>query len=387
MRVIELDPAETFYSLRDRILRGGRGRVALVVPRRGAALRGGVDLVLLRRLADRERLEVGLITTDRDMARRARRLGLPAFSSVTLAEHFQPGWWRGKRRAEQVGFRNDERRTTSDELRSQGRWIVAIAALAMVLLALVAVAGAAVFVPRATVRLRPATQPVQIITELSADPALTAPDVARRAVPATEVRLNVPWEANGAGSGAAARQAVRAMALQGLSVAAPDLLAARLDPGRRLVSASVRVEVIEETYATVAGATRSTLQAELTALAVAEADVAALLRDELAAALPAGFALDPATVMVQMGAATGDAATAGAGDRFQATAQATGRGEIDGSALPVRLGGQPLNAATDMLNDLPLAEPPHFDIGPSWWLSLFGRFPLRPDDITVQLTP
>ena len=57
MRVIELDTAETFYSLRHRLLNGERGRVVLVVGRghpRGGALRGGVDLPLLRRLADRE---------------------------------------------------------------------------------------------------------------------------------------------------------------------------------------------------------------------------------------------------------------------------------------------------------------------------------------------
>ena len=65
MRVIELDTAETFYSLRHRLLNSGRGRIVLVVPARGAALRGGVDLPLLHRLADHERLEVGLVTTDR----------------------------------------------------------------------------------------------------------------------------------------------------------------------------------------------------------------------------------------------------------------------------------------------------------------------------------
>jgi len=387
MRIIELDPAETFYSLRDRMLRGERGRVVLVVPRRGAVLRG-VDLVLLCRLADRERLEVGLVTGDRELARQARGLGLPAFSSLTLAEHFRPGWWRGRRRAEQVGLGSDERRATNDGLRSSSsRWIVAVAVLAIVLMALLASVAAVVFVPWATVRLSPVIQPAQIITEVTADPALPAPDAARRAVPATEVRLSVPWEATGAGSGPAARQAVRAMALQGIGVAAPSLLAGRLDPGRRLAPASVQVDVGEETFSTVAGETRYTVRAVLSGLAVAEADVAALLRNDLAAALPAGFTLDPATLTVEVGPATGDAATAGAAVRFAATAQAIGRGQIDSGTLPARLRGQQLNAATDVLNSLPLAEPPHFDVGPGWWLAWFGRFPLRTDNITVQLTP
>src|SRR5690606_27590507 len=75
---------------------------------------GAIDLVLLRRLADRERLEVGLVTADRALSRQARALGLPTFANLTLAEYYRPGWWRGGRRRERVGLPpDDERRSHS----------------------------------------------------------------------------------------------------------------------------------------------------------------------------------------------------------------------------------------------------------------------------------
>ncbi|HQF70463.1 MAG TPA: hypothetical protein PLH39_04190, partial [Promineifilum sp.] len=186
MRVIELDTAETYYSLRDRILRGPRERIALVVPPRAAVMEG-VGLPLLRRLADRERLEIGLVTADGELARRARRAGLPAFASLGLAQHYRPGWWRGRRRAEWLGLPVGGAPPPA----ATGRAAVPLA-IALILLALALTAAAVVYtLPRATVTLRPATQPAQAIVEL-AD------------VPARPVALSQPWEATAAGQGAAA---------------------------------------------------------------------------------------------------------------------------------------------------------------------------------------
>jgi hypothetical protein len=191
MRVIELDTAETFYSLRHRLLNGGRDRVVLVVPGRGAALRGGVDLPLLRRLADRERLEVGLVTADRELARQARAVGLPTFSSVTLAEHYRPGWWRARRRAERLGFPPgpvpDHPNVEASLIRSR-RLLQALGLLmALVLISAIPLAAALYFLPAASITLRPASQPAQAIVELTADPALTAADPANQAIPARPV--------------------------------------------------------------------------------------------------------------------------------------------------------------------------------------------------------
>ena len=83
LRVIEIDPAETFYSLRDRLLAGQRERVVLVAPG-GRMPLVGLDLVLLRRLADRERLNVGLVTADSRLARQARALGSVSYTHLDV---------------------------------------------------------------------------------------------------------------------------------------------------------------------------------------------------------------------------------------------------------------------------------------------------------------
>ena len=384
MRVIELDTAETFPSLRDRILNGKRERVVLVVPTRGAALRGGVDLPLLRRLADRERLEVGLVTADRDLARRARAVGLPAFASLTLAEHYRPGWWRGRRRAERLGFPPgpipDHPSATASLIRSRRLPRALALLLALVLLAAVPLAAALYVLPTATITLRPASQPAQAIVELTANPALAAADPATQAFPARPVALNLAWEATGPGTNAAARQQVRALALQALNAGAADRLAVRLAPGERLVPGATRVTVADEQATTRGGGSRLALQGELTGLAVEEAALVRRVFPVLAAALPDGFAADPATLRLDLEPGVGDGA-------FVVTARATGRVQLDPAALAAQLAGQRLGDVTAALNALPLAEPPRLDVGPSWWRAWFGRLPLRAERIQVELLP
>ena len=384
MRVIELDTAETFYSLRHRLLNSGRGRIVLVVPARGAALRGGVDLPLLRRLADHERLEVGLVTTDRELARRARAVGLPAFSSLALAEHYRPGWWRGRRRAEWLGFPPgpvpDHPSVVIPAGRSRRLWRTLLLLLALALLAALPLAAALYFLPRATITLRPASQPAQAIVELTADPALTAADATAPAIPARTVSLSLPWEATGPGTNAAARQQVRALALQALNAGADARLAARLSPGQRLVPGATRVTVSDEQFATGNGNTRLTLQAAISGLAVEEAAIVRLLFPPLAAALPAGYTADPATLRLDLEPGAGEGT-------FVVTARATGRATLDPAALAARLAGERFPEAAAALNALPLTAPPHFDVWPGGWLSWFGRFPLRPERITISTTP
>lgn len=382
MRVIELDTAETFYSLRHRLLNGARERIVLIVPTRGAALRGGIDLPLLRRLADHERLEVGLVTADRDLARQARALGLPAFASLALAEHYRPGWWRARRRAERLGFPPgpvpDHPNVEVSLIRSR-RLLQALALLmALVLIIATPLAAALYFLPAASIALRPASQPAQAIVELTADPTLDAADPAAQSIPARPVALSLAWEATGPGTNAAARQQVRALALQALNAGADARLAARLSPGQRLVPGATRVTVSDEQFATGNGNTRLTLQAAISGLAVEEAGIVRLLFPPLAAALPAGYAADPVTLRLDLEPGAGEGA-------FVVTARATGRAQLDPAALAAQLAGRRLGEAAAALNALPLAEPPTFDIRP--WPGAWGRLPFRAERIQVEITP
>lgn len=362
MRVIELDTAETYYSLRDRILRGPRERIALVVPPRAAVVEG-VGLPLLRRLADRERLEIGLVTADGELARRARRAGLPAFSSLGLAQHYRPGWWRGRRRAERLGLPVGGLPPPA----ATSRAAVPIA-LVVILLALALTAAAAVYtLPRATVTLRPATQPAQAIVELADLPART-------------VALSQPWEATAEGTGATARQSARALALQALNAAAPAALAARLAPGEQLVPGATHVAIAAEEVTTARGRTRLALTATLEGTAVDAAAVNRRVLPELARALPAGYAIDPATLVTRLEPGSADG-------RLVVTAAATGRAVIDAGALAAQLAGQRTADVGPMLAALPLAEPARLDLSLGPLATWLPRLPFRLAQIQVEVRP
>jgi hypothetical protein len=149
-----------------------------------------------------------------------------------------------------------------------------------------------------------------------------------------------------------------------------------------LVPAATGVNGHQETYAADGDATRLKLEAEIAGLAVRAADVTAATYRELAAALPEGYAPDPATVRLELGAPP----TLAPG-RFQATARAEGRGRIDGAALAAILVGQPVSVARDYLNALPLAEPAALDVQPGWWARRVGRLPLHAGQIEVEILP
>jgi hypothetical protein len=356
----------------------------LALPDHGAPL-DGVELVLVRRLADRERLDVGLVTADRDLARLARAVGLPAFSSVGLAEHFRPGWWRAGRRTERIGFALGEspRQSTrrADSITTPWRYL-AVLLLALILIAGVLAAAAAYYLPQATITLRPQATPIQVIAGFTADPALTA--AAGLAVPARPVTLEQEWQASGAATGDAAadEQRILAQAQQGLSAAAAGLLVARLDAGEWLVPASVAVRVIETRFTPADDTATLFLRAEIDGLTVRTEDLIPPALDQLAGVAGPGAAPNPAGLRLQIEPAAGDNPTA-----FQVTARTTSRAVIDPAALAETLRGQRLADAARYLASRPTAEAPAIDVGPRWWREWFGRLPLRAAAIRVELLP
>lgn len=391
MRVIEIDPADTFYSVRDRLLRSERGRTVLALPA-GASPLAGVDLVLLRRLADRERLEVGLVTADKDLARQARALGLPAFSSAAMAEYYRPGWWRAGRRPERVGFAPGRDRRSparvvadaqTDPTIARNRRTRRLMLLLLSILVLALLAGAALYaLPRATIALRPETRPGQVIVDLTADPARA--EVVGLAVPARAVQHEMAWEASGRSTGDddADRQRIRAQVLQSLHPAASEQLAARLNPGELLVPDSVAIVVGEENFTRSGESGVLALTVAAKGLAVAEAEARRAAMGELAGALPAGFAPDPGSLRVAVEPADG-----GPVDSLRVTASATGRPAIDPAALAEALRGLPLADAQRFLeNELPV-ESFTLDVWPGWWVERVGRLPWRAGRIEIRLLP
>ena len=223
LTIITLDAEDDITSICDRLDWRGEGRVALLLPADGGVLREGLDLVRLRRHADRRRLEVGLITADPAITRQAKALGLPVFRTTEAAERSKRGWWRGRRRAEWVGLpavggitavsprptpldENDrqEVRRRHAPLSRPRLWLFRYAAILLFFIALSLVFVAASYAaPGATIMLRPQTIPIQVTQEIVADPTLTEVDYGRSAVPARLLTNSQTRKSDAPTSGAA----------------------------------------------------------------------------------------------------------------------------------------------------------------------------------------
>lgn len=392
LHAIEVDPADTYYSIRHRMLWGTaspdrRRRAALLLPARGSTIRE-IDLVLLQRLADRERIDIGLVTTDRAIIRQARALGLPVFPNLGLAEHFRPGWWRAGRKPRPLGFAPGQDRLPPVKPAQFPAGIHALRALILLLAAVLVLTGlaltAGVAIPTATLRIRSRQLPVQVITDFTTDPASTA--VMGQSLPARQIALDQLWEATSPATGDTGedRRKIVEEATRGLTAAAPDLLAAELEPDERLITPSVRVNIVDQSFDSAGEMTTLSLNTRLEGLAVREADLQSLVLPRLTAALPAGYAADPTGV--QLGIEPGDEPLA---NDFRVTATALGRASIDPVALADLLRGQPAaDAARYLSTAYQLAEPPYVDIRPSWWWGASrGRLPYRADRIHIEVLP
>ncbi|MBP6471569.1 MAG: baseplate J/gp47 family protein [Chloroflexi bacterium] len=270
MKIIPLDSDDDITSICDRLDWAGESQALLVLPEDGGVLREGLDLVRLRRHADRRRLDVGLVTAVPDITRQAKALGLPVFISVETAEHSRRGWWRGRRRAEVVGLptvggvkaeelrpaqidegdRQEARRRLAP-VSSPRLWIFRYAAILLFFMVVAAVFVAVSYaVPGATVRLRPDVLPIEITKQIVADPALEEVDYGRSAVPARILSANQSWQAGAETSGvaevpsASARGKVVFVNRQAQEVVAPAGTRVRTSAGSTIVFQTLNEAIV-----------------------------------------------------------------------------------------------------------------------------------------------
>lgn len=219
MEIIYLAADDDVVSICDRLeWVDDAQRVLLVLPDgSGEALLGEwLDLVRLRRCAERLRLEVGLVTTERPVAGQARALGLPAFPSVRNAERSRRGWWRGRSGRSkpsrpgatvQLGQggrlkslpddadRREMYRRMSPQL-GWRRWLWRYLGILLFFVTLgIFVVGIAYSVPGATVTLHPEVEVLQAGRQIVADPQLEAVNFSGASVPARLLAVPVTWQA------------------------------------------------------------------------------------------------------------------------------------------------------------------------------------------------
>lgn len=194
-QIIQLDAHDDFISARDKIGWAQTARVLLVWPKASQVLTRRLDLLLLKRHAARLGAQLVLIATDVAVREQAQELDLPVYNSVE-ASHDRRARTRGGR--QRGAGPPPHARLDRTKLRPQRRqltftmpvWVGWTLRSLVFAVGLAGLAGlAAVLGPSATVTVLPATEPVQVQMDLTADPSLEAPDGA--IIPARTVRVEV----------------------------------------------------------------------------------------------------------------------------------------------------------------------------------------------------
>lgn len=205
-QIIYLDPEDDLVSIRDRLNWVHEKRVLLVLPDgRAELLQEWLDLKILRRHADDLRLEVGLVTLDREVRPHAKTLGFPLFNSVRAGqEATDRAWRRGQRRkyewARPRGLDQDDRREVARRMTppvSWQRWVVRYIAIALFFITCAVLYIAAAWtIPGATLTLRPQVLPISITRQIVADPQLERVNASGASVPARVLSVVTEWQAN-----------------------------------------------------------------------------------------------------------------------------------------------------------------------------------------------
>ncbi len=187
VQILQLDAHDDLASARDKLAWAQAERVVLVWPDRARILRKRLELLLLRRQAARQGVELGLVTRDPVVLEHACELGIPVFrSSTRLTEEV----WQSATTASLLppvrpGRRETPVRPPRDQPRALPAWMRgSVVALLGVSLAV----AAAILLPTATITIYPELRTQEQHLVLTLDPKADAPGPDGR-VPARLVSL------------------------------------------------------------------------------------------------------------------------------------------------------------------------------------------------------
>lgn len=263
MRTLYLNGEDDVVSICDLLMQvNNERRVLLVLPDEPVLLSEWLDLVRLRRCAERRRLEVGLVTIYGQVGAQARALGFPVFTTEQAAQKEGRQWWRVRR-----GWHKPTRpgatvqldaaaglKSLPDEadrlevyrrLRprtSRANWLRRYFGILLFFLTLALVyVGAVYTIPGATISLYPQTEPLRVSRQIVADPQLEAVNISGASVPARRLLVTQVWQAEVATTGtietpdAPARGAVVFVNLLAQPVTIPAGTRVTTSAGQRIV--------------------------------------------------------------------------------------------------------------------------------------------------------
>jgi hypothetical protein len=187
VQILQLEPHDDLASTRDKLAWAQAQRVVLVWPDRARVLRKRLDLVLLRRQAARQGVELGIVTHDPVVLEHAAALGIPIFrSSTRLPEEI---WETGSALTLRPPARRSPPASGSPLPRVQPRPLPAWLTVSILVVLVLALGGAAAaLVPSATVTVYPETLDQEETVTFTLDPQTRAVGADGR-VPARQVSL------------------------------------------------------------------------------------------------------------------------------------------------------------------------------------------------------
>jgi hypothetical protein len=207
LQLIHLDPEDDQISAREKLSWARASRAVLVWPRRGRVLTRRLDLVLLQRQAQRQAVELGLVTYDPTVLQLARELGLPTFESP---DHLPEAGWRTARTstppARPVRKPVQELQRLAEQIPTPAPTLLGLSSAARGvsagLAALCALAVAASILPSAEITLAPRRELQTLPIEFILDPSLELPAPGLR-LPAETMRVSLEAERRGPATGTA----------------------------------------------------------------------------------------------------------------------------------------------------------------------------------------
>lgn len=198
-QIIELEDVDDIHTIRDRLATATGERLILVVPWDSPVLRRPVDLQIVQRFAETNRLDVAIVSSESEVRTAAREVGLPAFRSVSAAQHKTPwrapldeedeltAWQPSPRKAREARRAAVERdQADAQARRRHPAW--RIVKVALLIIVIVTLAGTALaIIPQADIEFVPRSTQLIANVEVIADPAAESVDPLTGHVPAAEI--------------------------------------------------------------------------------------------------------------------------------------------------------------------------------------------------------
>jgi len=196
-QIIHLEPQDSIATVRDKVERAQAKEVLLVVPNKCESLRSLVNLKLLRRYADYQAAQIGLVVRDGEIRTLAKEAGIPVFFSVNQGRRAKMKRTKPKpllRGADPVALARKAREKRM-RLRVPGRgfdWMGLVAGLAVIVFVVLALGvGSLLILPGAEITLVPRTEVVSSAYPVKANPNIDEIDYVSSEIPARIVEIQL----------------------------------------------------------------------------------------------------------------------------------------------------------------------------------------------------